>query len=123
MRLNHDGTACLLPPDGANLKDSAAVCRGHWQQFPEGTAVKWDREDDCCGNAGGFGLISAFGDSLIYEAYPERFSGTPAFFAQLNVRTHTETRTNQSSPAERPPDTELPALQVSPVSATDVMIH
>ncbi|UPT87452.1 chloride channel protein [Bradyrhizobium barranii subsp. apii] len=118
MFLNKDGTACLRPPHRGGLKSSAVLCQGRWQQFPEGTAVKWDREVDDCAKAGCFGLISAFGDSLIYEGYAERFSGTPDFVVQLNVRTSADASTKQPPPGETPPKTEPPAPRTSPAEAT-----
>ena len=35
--------------------------------------------------AGAFGLISAYGNSLIYEGYAERFSGAAEFTAQVRL--------------------------------------
>ncbi|MCP3467906.1 MULTISPECIES: hypothetical protein [unclassified Bradyrhizobium] len=117
MYLHRDGTACLLSPNGGGLKSSAVRCQGHWQQFPEGTAVRWDGEGDACGKAGGFGLMSAFGDSLIYEAYAERFSGTPDFVAQLNMRASVDT--TRPSPAPDPSRGIQPsAWQAKPADAT-----
>jgi hypothetical protein len=122
--LKRDRTACLLTPNGGGVKSSAVVCQGHWQQFPEGTAVKGDSEGDDRGKAGCFGLMSAFGDALIYEGYTERLSGTPDFVLQLNVLTSVDTSTKQPSPAERLPRTEPPALKTPPAEVTtDVTVH
>jgi hypothetical protein len=59
--------------------------RGRWQLFPEGTAVEWSIADENC-KAGRFGLISWYGDSLIYEGYGEGFAGTADFLGQVHVR-------------------------------------
>ena len=42
------GHAALLSTDGAGTGPSQALCQGEWQQFPEGTAVKWTtgKEED-----------------------------------------------------------------------------
>src|SRR5262245_2206464 len=62
------GKATLFDAREGNSGSAPVLCRGRWQQFPEGTAVKWDTEagaDHC--KAGDFGLLSSYGDSLIYE--------------------------------------------------------
>ena len=100
MALDRDNTARLFASNGAGATNSAVACWGHWQHFPEGTAVKWDSDGDRRG-AGGFGLMSAFGDSLIYEGYKERFSGTPEFVFQLNIRNGSVAQP-QPSPLNRP---------------------
>lgn len=117
MILNKDGTARLHRPKDGGVKNSAVLCHGKWQRFPEGTAVKWDSEGDDCAKAGGFGLISAFGDSLIYEGYKERFSGRPDFVVQLNVRTGADTNANQSAPTQTA-KSEPPVSQTSPAEVT-----
>lgn len=94
--LKRDGSAVLLKPGG---DASDVVCQGHWQQFPEGTAVKWEVPDGRCSKAGGYGLMSWLGDSLIYEGYVERFAGIPDNVLQLNVRKNGAPNLSQNSAA------------------------
>jgi hypothetical protein len=84
MYFDPDGTASLFP--GVHKGDVLTQWRGRWQLFPEGTAIKWSNADDeshCA--AGEFGLISWYGDSLIYEGYIEGFAGTPDFIGQVRA--------------------------------------
>jgi hypothetical protein len=80
------GQACLLPANASDCSPAHALCEGQWQQFPEGTVVKWTTTDEHQCKAGDLGLISAYGDSLIYEGYRQRFSGTAEFTAQVRLR-------------------------------------
>jgi hypothetical protein len=82
-----DGKATLFDRCEDNSGAPPILCRGEWQQFPEGTVVKWDTEADggrC--KAGDFGLISSYGDSLIYEGYKDQLGGTADFVAQVQPR-------------------------------------
>jgi hypothetical protein len=57
--------------------------------------VKWNiAEGETC-KAGEFGLISWYGDSLIYEGYAEGFAGTADFVGQVHVRTAIDDGTNR----------------------------
>jgi uncharacterized membrane protein len=80
------GEASMLPAKESNGA-SAPLCRGQWQLFPEGTAVKWNVDAGESGiRAGSFGLISSCGDSMIYEGYAEQFAGRPDFLGQVRLR-------------------------------------
>lgn len=84
MSFDPAGQAALLSTNGSGAPH--ALCQGEWQQFPEGTAVKWTTgKEEIRRKAGAFGLISAYGDSLIYEGYAERFSGAAEFTAQVHL--------------------------------------
>jgi len=85
MYFDPDGTASLFL--GVHKHDAPTQWRGRWQLFPEGTAIKWSTADDESHCASGeFGLISWYGDSLIYEGYFEEFAGTPDFVGQVRPR-------------------------------------
>jgi hypothetical protein len=98
--LDEDGVASLLSPNQGDVNTAPLLCRGQWQLFPEGTAVKWDAEsvEPCC-KAGGYGLISSYGDSLIYEGFAEQFSDRADFFAQVRLRTSFKSTVKPFRPA------------------------
>jgi hypothetical protein len=84
--LDPAGPALLFTP-GPEGAAREPISRGQWQQFPEGMAVKWNAhttESRC--NTGDFGLISSYGDSLIYEGFVDQFSRTADFTAQARLR-------------------------------------
>jgi hypothetical protein len=83
IHFDPDGTASLFP--GVHKRHSPTHWRGRWQLFPEGTAIKWSSDDESHCTAGEFGLISWYGDSLIYEGYIEGFAGTPDFLGQVRA--------------------------------------
>jgi hypothetical protein len=81
------GAALLLAAEAEGADRERILCRGRWQQFPEGTAIKWDANTDQCRcDAGDFGLISSYGNSLIYEGFADQFSRTADFTAQAQIR-------------------------------------
>jgi hypothetical protein len=80
------GEASLLAPKGKDIEAAPILCRGQWQMFAEGTAVRWNAEEGSPKAAGSFGLISSCGDSMIYEGYVEQFSAKADFFAQVRLR-------------------------------------
>jgi hypothetical protein len=84
-----DGTALLLSCRRCEHNRTPMRWHGEWERFPEGTAVKWNIPDGESCRAGEFGLISWYGDSLIYEGYAEGFGRTPDFLGQVHVRTNT----------------------------------
>jgi len=98
--LDEGGVASLLSANRGDVSTAPLLCRGQWQLFPEGTAVKWDAEsvEPCC-KAGGYGLISSYGDSLIYEGFAEQFSGRADFFAQVRLRTSFKSTAKPFRPA------------------------
>lgn len=105
IALERDGSATLMKPNGTTPD---IACRGHWQQFPEGTAVKWDTQDESCKKAGSYGLMSSFGDSLIYEGYAERFAGIPDSVLQLNIRASKQDAAASSGTAQRASTAAMP---------------
>ena len=84
-----DGTAFLVSYRRCERYRTPMRWHGEWQHFPEGTAVKWNiPEGESC-RAGEFGLISWYGDLLIYEGYAEDFGRTPDFLGQVHVLSNT----------------------------------
>ena len=80
------GEASLLDSKGKGIAATPVLCRGQWQMFAEGTAVRWNAEEGAPKAAGSFGLISSCGDSMIYEGYVDQFSGKADFLAQVRLR-------------------------------------
>ena len=80
------GEASLLDSKGKDIAATPVLCRGQWQMFAEGTAVRWNAEEGAPKAAGSFGLISSCGDSMIYEGYVDQFSGKADFLAQVRLR-------------------------------------
>jgi hypothetical protein len=121
MYFDATGTASLFPRAQGDRNAAPVQWRGQWQLFPEGTAMKWNiAEGETC-KAGEFGLISWYGDSLIYEGYVEGFAGTADFVGQICVRSSTEGGMNPlleaaravasgALPATSRPDAPQPAL-------------
>lgn len=81
----HDsGQAKLTSAYDSKLKVPSR--HGTWLQFPEGTAIKWSYQHD--GQArreSDFGLVSSYGDSLIYEGYVSSFGRSPDTVAQVRL--------------------------------------
>ena len=95
MYFDSNGSASLFPRVQGDSHAAPVQWRGQWQLFPEGTAVRWNiAEGETC-KAGEFGLISWYGDSLIYEGYAEGFAGTADFVGQVHVRTAIDDGTNR----------------------------
>jgi len=88
------GAASLLSCAQRDAKAGSLQCRGQWQFFPEGTAVKWNLPEGESWKAGEFGLISWYGESLIYEGYAEGLTRTADFVGQVHVRPSTESSMN-----------------------------
>jgi hypothetical protein len=94
------GVASLLVPSQGDVTNAPLLCRGHWQLFPEGTAVVWDYEADehrC--KAGNYGLISSYGNAMIYEGFAQQFSGRADFFGQVRLRTDVRSTVMRFRPA------------------------
>ena len=91
---DRDGAASLLSCAQRDRKAGSVQCRGQWQLFPEGTAVKWNVPEGESWKAGEFGLISWYGESLIYEGYADGFTRTADFVGQVHVRPNTESSMN-----------------------------
>jgi len=109
MQLVRDGTTLRLlfhPSGEAQLYSvgqgvlGISVRQGVWQQFPEGSVVKWAGEQSG-GKEGNYGFISSSGDSLMYEGYTEEFEGAADFIAQIRFKTSVgrETRIAEASAA------------------------
>jgi hypothetical protein len=95
------GEASML----ARRNDAATaptLCRGQWQTFPEGVAVRWDTEAGVPKVAGSAGLISSCGDSMIYEGYLDQISGKADCFAQVRIRRGSEQAAAPPIPTVRP---------------------
>ena len=88
ISLDVDGKAVLSD----SAKGAAVLCEGQWQQFPEGTVIKWIAPSDVSSKAGNVGLISTYGDSLIYEGYVDGFAGTAQFIFQIHLLTKSAAR-------------------------------
>lgn len=97
MFFDADGSASLLSRDQGDA--APRQWQGQWQLFPEGTAVRWNIADGETCKAGAFGLISWYGDSLIYEGYTEGFAGTADFVGQVHVRPGMEGSRNRAREA------------------------
>ena len=109
------GAAYLFAPAHGGVDTAPALCRGQWQEFPEGTAVRWTIESGGSSCKGGnFGLICSYGNSFIYEGYSDRFSGTAEFVAQVRVRSEASGVVRQLRPAT-PPTSGTPPLQTRPI--------
>jgi hypothetical protein len=80
------GSVSLFSANASEVSRAHPLCQGRWQQFPEGTVVKWTARDYGHCKTGDLGLISACGDLLIYEGYMEQFSGPAEFTAQIRLR-------------------------------------
>jgi hypothetical protein len=91
MRARRDGAA-----------SGPTLCRGQWQTFPEGVAVRWNTEAGVPKVAGSAGLISSYGDSIIYEGYVDQISGKADYFAQVRIRRGSEQAAAPPIPAVRP---------------------
>jgi hypothetical protein len=110
-------TASLFDPTQVDLRPAFALCQGEWQLFPEGTAVRWESQpNQDCPYAGSFGLISSYGDSLIYEGFAGRFSGKADFVAQVHERLNGASGAAQVREARRDPREEaMPSTTNPPV--------
>jgi hypothetical protein len=106
-----NGHATLFGAGAQQTKPGPFVADGEWQQFPEGIAVRWQPGTDgthC--SAGDFGLISKFGDSLIYEGFSDQFGGEADFVAQIEIRASASTARREPSRAiaELTPSASVP---------------
>src|SRR6185312_14175322 len=99
MLFDQGGAAHLFVPRAGRLDAASALCHGEWQDFPEGTAVRWDVESavDRC-KSGNFGLICSYGNSIIYEGYADQCSGTADFVGQVRFRNGTGNPVKQMRP-------------------------
>jgi len=103
--------ASLFAANRTEKNITAAGCRGRWQLFPEGMAVKWNAasgEGYC--KVGEFGLIRRYGDAVIYEGYVGQFSAKkkPVFDARVDERSNdnrmsSKRRREARAPAGVPP--------------------
>jgi hypothetical protein len=81
---HNSGQAKLTSAYDGNLNVPSR--NGTWLQFPEGTAIKWSYQHD--GQArreADFGLVSTYGDSMIYEGYVSSFGRSPDIVAQVRL--------------------------------------
>jgi hypothetical protein len=81
---HNSGQAKLTSAYDGNLNVPSR--NGIWLQFPEGTAIKWSYQHD--GQArreADFGLVSTYGDSMIYEGYVSSFGRSPDIVAQVRL--------------------------------------
>jgi hypothetical protein len=92
--LECNGAACLVSCRQCDPNLAPVRWRGEWQLFPEGTAVRWNIPEGASCKAGEFGLISWYGDSLIYEGYAEGFARMPDFLGQVHARAGTQSGVN-----------------------------
>lgn len=107
--LNKTGEAVLSVRTRESPEGRTVRCRGEWQLFPEGTALRWTSApgNDSC-KVGSFGLIRRSGEEINYEAYTGQFSAKrkPLFGVRVDIRE------DASRPAERiggtDPTQELP---------------
>ncbi|SFH94166.1 hypothetical protein [Bradyrhizobium sp. cf659] len=89
--LDEGGEASLFAANRAEQNMTAAGCRGRWQLFPEGMAVRWSASSgECYCKVGEFGLIRRCGDAVIYEGYLGQFFAKkkPVFDARVDERSN-----------------------------------
>lgn len=113
--------ASLFAASRTEKNITAAGCRGRWQLFPEGMAVKWSAgsgEGYC--KVGEFGLIRRYGDAVVYEGYVGQFSvkKKPVFEARVDERSN-DNRMTRRRREVRPPTGVQPGLN-SAVAAGSV---
>ncbi|WP_441235405.1 hypothetical protein [Bradyrhizobium sp. 930_D9_N1_4] len=98
--------ASLFAANRTEKNIASTGCRGRWQLFPEGMAVKWSAgsgEGYC--KVGEFGLIRRYGDAVIYEGYVGQFSAKrkPVFEARVDERSNDNRIAPKRRREPRPP--------------------
>jgi hypothetical protein len=111
--------ACEVSLFAANRTEkniTAAGCRGRWQLFPEGMAVKWSAgsgEGYC--KVGEFGLIRRCADAVVYEGYVGQFSAKkkPVFEARVDERSNDNRMASKRRREARGPAAVQPGLKTA----------
>lgn len=116
MILDETCEASLFAANRTEKNITTAGCRGRWQLFPEGMAVKWSASpgEGYC-KVGEFGLIRRDADAVVYEGYVGQFSAKkkPVFEARVDERSNDNRMSSKRRREARAPTGVQPDLKTA----------